>query len=109
MATPITLFNDIPSDFADTPERFYTASASGNGVVIDALTATNNDTVNRSYKAYISADTPTTPLKPFQIVVWGEIDLGAGIVNQVIPAGQSLWIESSEPASIFFTASGRDI
>jgi hypothetical protein len=109
MASIIQLFNDQSNTVADTPEKFYTAAAGGEGVRIDALTASNNSTSNKSYKAYISINTPTSPLKPFQIVVWGEIDLGSGVVNQVIPAGYSLWLESSEASSIFFTASGRSI
>ena len=109
MAVPIQMFNDTANTSADTPQKFYTAAAGGSGVQIDALTATNNSTSNKSYKAYIALTTPTSPLKPFQVVVWGEVDLGTGIVNHVIPAGYSLWIESSAAGSIFFTGSGRTI
>ena len=111
MATPIALFNDTVNTLVDTPQTFYTAPASGNGVLVDAITATNNSTVNASYKIYIgiAGTTPDTPLKPFKIVVWGELDNASGAVNQVIPAGYALWIEASALESIYVTASGREI
>jgi len=43
------------------------------------------------------------------VVVWGEIDLGSGIVNQVIPAGGSLRMEASAAGKIYFTVSGKKV
>ena len=79
-------------------------------MVIESFTATNNSKVNASYKAYIvTADGIEKPLRPFKVVVWGELDLGVGLVNQVIPAGGLLKVESSAIDSIYFTASGREV
>ena len=79
-------------------------------VVIDALTVTNNSVVNASYKAYVKSSSGVlSPQIPFKIVVWGENDLGIGIVNQVIPAGGSLQVESSALNSLYFTVSGREL
>ena len=61
-------------------------------------------------KAYIVAQDGTEqPQIPFKVVVWGENDLGIGIVNQIIPAFGSLKLECSALASIYFTATGREI
>ena len=93
----------------DTVQTAYSAP-SGNAVVIDAFTVTNNSSVNASYKAYIKSVTGVlSPIIPFKIVVWGENDLGVGIVNQVIPAGGTLQVESSALTSLYFTASGRQL
>lgn len=81
-------------------------------VVIESFTAANNSTVNASYKAYIVSDGGTeSPQRPFKVVVWGEIDptMGAGIVNQVIPVGGSLKVQSSALDSIYFTVTGREV
>jgi hypothetical protein len=92
----------------DTPETFFTAGL--NGVVIESFTATNNSSVNASYKAYIVASSGTQqPQIPFKVVVWGENDLGIGIVNQIIPPGGALRLECSALASIYFTVTGREI
>tara|TARA_R110000772_G_scaffold240711_1_gene352961 strand:+ start:43 stop:372 length:330 start_codon:yes stop_codon:yes gene_type:complete len=86
------------------------ASASSKNSVIEAFTATNNSIINASYKAYIVTEGGIEkPLRPFKVVVWGEIDLGMGIVNQVIPAGGVLRVESSAINSIYFTVTGREV
>lgn len=93
----------------NTVETAYT-SPDDFGVVVEAFTATNNSTVNASYKAYIvSASGSESPLIPFKVVVWGTVDLGIGIVNQIIPAGGSLRVESSALNSIQFTVTGREV
>jgi len=93
---------------ADTPQAVFTAT---NPVKIDAFTATNNSTVNASYQAYIvpSGESANNPVIPFEIIVWGENKLGLGLVNQVIPTGGTLQVESSQIDSIYFTISGREI
>lgn len=93
----------------DTPQEAYSAPVDQD-VVIDAFTVTNNSTVNASYKAYVKSPTGVlSPIIPFKVVVWGENDLGVGIVNQVIPAGGSLQVESSALSSLYFTTSGREL
>ena len=91
----------------DTPQTAFTAGSKG--VVIESFTASNTSIINASYKAYIK--TPAGALQPqipFQIVVWGENDLGIGIVNQTVPAGATLMVEASALNSIYFTVTGRD-
>ena len=97
--------NSIP----DTAQVAFTASATQN-VIIDSFTVSNNSKVNASYKAYIKSATGIlTPIIPFKVVVWGENDLGIGIVNQAIPVGGSLQVESSALNSLYFTVSGREV
>ena len=92
----------------DTPEILFTAGTKG--VIIESFTAANNAGVNASYKAYIvEQDGTQQPQIPFKIVVWGENDLGIGVVNQIIPAFGTLKLESSSLNSIYFTATGREI
>ena len=102
------LVNNFVNTLADTPQVAYTATKD---TKIDAFTATNNSSVNASYKAYIvpSAGTAENAIIAFRIVVWGEKDLGIGLVNQILPSGYSLQIESSAVDSIYFTISGREI
>lgn len=111
MSTPIQLVENKTVSAADTPEIIFTDDGTGNGTVIDAFTASNTSAANRSYKAYIvpSGGSASNPQKPFQIVVWGEIDLGSGVVNQVIPASGSLYVEVSAANSIYFTVSGKKV
>lgn len=93
----------------DVPEILYTAPEN-ESVVIDSFTAANVSGVNASYKAYVvSADGDDVPQIPFKIIVWGDNDLGIGIVNQVIPAEGHLKVECSALDSIYFTVSGRTV
>ena len=77
----------------DTPEIIYTA-VNGAPKTIKTFTAANVGEVSGSYKAYIGT-TGTNPIKPYQVIVWEEIDIGAGIVGHTIPASSSLYVESS--------------
>jgi len=93
----------------DAVEVAYT-SPEANSVIIEAFTASNTSSIKASYSAYIQTATGDLhPQIPFRIVVWGENDLGIGIVNQVIPAGATLKIKSSAINSIYFTVTGREI
>ncbi len=110
MTTSIQIVSRATNTAADTPEEIYESPERGEGTIITAFTATNTDTVNRYYRAYIvekdgSVDNPQIK---YRVVVWGELDLGTGIDGQVIPPGGKLYVESSEPNSIFFTVSGRE-
>jgi hypothetical protein len=110
MALPNLLVNSFTNTLSDTPQVAFTSDSSPSvGTIIDSFTASNSSTANKSYKAYIvnSGGVATNPQRPFKIVVWGEIDLGAGIVGQVIPPGGTLQIEQSQAGSIFFTVTGR--
>ena len=103
------LIDNFLNTIVDTVQIAFSAP-SDKDVVIDAFTVTNNSVVNARYTAYVkSAAGVLAPIIPFKIVVWGENDLGIGIVNQVIPAGGSLQVESSALTSLYFTASGREL
>lgn len=101
------IVDNLTVTIVDTPQTLYTAPA-GQDVVIGSFTAANTSAVNASYKAYIvSSAGVEQPQIPFRVVVWGENDLGIGIVNQVIPRGGSLRVECSALDSIYFTATGK--
>ena len=99
------LIGNYTNTAIDTPEIAFSASRD---TIIESFTAANTSSVNASYKAYIvPSGGDLQPQKPFQVVVWGENDLGIGIVNQVIPKGGVLRLESSALNSIYFTVTGR--
>lgn len=102
------LVDNYANTIVDSPQSCYTASAT-NAVVIESFTAANNSGVNASYSAYIKSSVgDEQPQIKNKIVVWGENDLGIGIVNQVIPASGELLIECSAIDSIYITVSGRE-
>ncbi len=103
----LQLSDNFVNNDVDTVEPIFTAGTKG--IVIESFTAANNSVVNASYKAYIKTpDGLLQPQRPFKIVVWGESDLGIGIVNQIIPAGAQLMVEASALNSIYFTVTGRE-
>ena len=106
MATAQILAN-VTNTIIDTPQTLFKSGS--RGVVIESFTAANNSTVDASYKAFIVSTDTEQPQRPFKIVVWGEIDQGIGIVNQVIPPGAELKLETSALDSIYFTATGREV
>lgn len=103
----LQIADNFTNSLVDTVETVFTASSKA--VVIEAFTAANNSAVNASYKAYILSPSTTKPQVPFQIVVWGEIDLGIGVTNQIIPLNASLKVESSALNSIYFTITAREV
>lgn len=104
MASIQILDNYSPTG-VDSIEIAFTATTD---TAIESFTASNVSAVNASYKAYIvSPSENIQPQIPFKVVVWGENDLGIGIVNQVVPKGGTLRIETSAVNSIFFTVTGR--
>ena len=108
MAT-IQITDNLTVTVIDAPQVIASAPV-GQDIVIESFTASNTSLVNASYKAYIvSALGAEQPQIPFKVVVWGENDLGIGIVNQIIPAGGYLKVECSALASIYFTVTGREI
>jgi hypothetical protein len=94
----------------DTPEPAYTNPSSDTAVLIESYTASNTGGVSGDYSAYIttSAESATLPLINKQVVVWGEIDLGIGLVNHCIPPNGKLWIESSD-TNITHTVTGKAV
>lgn len=108
MAT-LQIIDNLTISATDTPQSLYAAPV-GQDVVIESFTASNTSIVNASYKAYIVSSTgDQQPQIPFKVVVWGESDLGIGVVNQVIPGGGALRLECSALDSIYFTVTGREI
>ena len=107
----LLIVDNKSSTVADSPEIFYVSPSTGKGTVINAFTASNTSLVNRDYQAYIVglSGSATNPIRPFKIVVWGEVDLGTGIVNQIIPPGGSLRMESSAIDSIHWTVTGQEL
>ena len=108
MASSILLVNKGVNTLADTAESIYTSPVTGKGTIINAVTAANNATSNKSYKAYIvtADEVAENPQVPFRIILWGDIDLGTGIDGQVIPPGGSLYVECNAANSVYFTVSG---
>ena len=103
------IVDNFVNSIIDTVQTAYTAP-SGKNVVIESVSAANNSAVNASYSAYIvSGGGVEKPQIPFKIVVWGEVDLGIGLVGQVIPASGELRVESSAINSIYFTVTGREV
>ncbi len=106
MAT-IQIADNAVNTSVDTPQVIFTAGSVG--VTIESFTASNTSAVNASYKAYIKTIAgPLQPQRPFKVVVWGESDLGIGVVNQLIPANAQLLVEASATSSIYFTVTGRE-
>jgi hypothetical protein len=110
--TDKVLVNNAKSTSADTVEIFFTSDSNESGTIITAFSAINATNVNASYIAYIYDSASTTdsqnPAIPLTKVVRKRFDLGASIINQVIPAGGTLRMESSAANSISFRVSGRD-
>ncbi len=106
--TDVVLVNSAKNTLTDTIEVFYTSPLADKGTIITAYVASNNSGVNASYKAYIfdATGTPLEALTPTQVVVRKKIDLGPAVINQLIPAGGTLRMESSALNSIVFRVSG---
>lgn len=99
------------STAANTIEIFYTSPATSDGTIITAWTATNNTNSNRIYKAYIfnSSGVVLQAIIPQKIIVRDRFDLGSGIVNQLIPPGGTIRIETDLANSIVFRISGNEL
>jgi len=94
----------------DSQQTLYASPPTGAGTRIDSFTAANTGGINASYAAYIdNGISDNKPIIPFRIVVWGESDLGIGLVNQTIPPGGTLKVESSSVGDIYFTVSGVEL
>ena len=101
---------NFKNTITDSQQTLYTSPSTGAGTRIDSFTAANTGGINASYAAYIdNGISDNAPIIPFNIVVWGESDLGIGLVNQVVPPGASIKVESSLLSGIYFTVSGVEL
>lgn len=109
MTDKVLVFNES-SGFPDTIEQFYLSPTSGLGTKIKAFTVANSTESSKSYKAYIysSAGTLVSPIVPLSIVVRDKTDFAPSALNQVIPAGGTLRIESSDSSSLNFYVTGQE-
>ena len=105
------LVNSVQNTLNNTIQSFYTSPATAGGTLITAFTATNDNGSNASYKAYIFDATGVTKLAviPQTIVVRKKASLGSPIVNQFIPPGGSLRMESSTALELVFRVSGKEL
>lgn len=111
MAINVVLVNSEQSNVANTIEIFYTSPPTGEGTIITAFTATNNTGSNRTYKAYIFDSTGAVlpAVAPLRIIIRNRFDLGSGVINQFIPPGGTLRMESDLASSIVFRVSGKEL
>ncbi len=110
MATTV-LVNSTASSLANTVQSFYTSPAGGGGTIITAFTATNNTGANASFRAYIfdSSGAILGAVLPLKVVIRNRFDPGNAIVNQVIPAGGSLQMETNIIGAIDFRVTGNEL
>ena len=107
--TNVRLFENVQTVAANTIESIYTSPISGKGTLITNITASNDTAITRSYKAYLSSTTPTLATVPVRILIAAETDIPPELSGQFLPAGVSIWVETSAATSISFTGSGREI
>jgi len=113
MAADKLLVDAFVTSNPSTIEVMYTSpsNSSAGGTLIKAFTASNITGINASYVAYIvgtSGDT-SQPDIPFQVVTRFKSDLAAAIVNQIIPKGGTLRVETSAAGAITFRVSGIEL
>ena len=110
MAEDVVMVNSVKNTNSDTIELFYTSPPSGAGTIISAFTSANSSGANQSFKAYIfdASELLLDAVIPTQIVIRNRTNLGASIVNQLIPPGGTLRMESSNAPSLSFRVTGRE-
>ena len=110
MATTVFV-NSVPNSLANTVQSFYNAPAGGGGAIITAFTATNNTGANASFRAYIfdSSGGILGAVLPLSVVIRNRFNPGNAIVNQVIPAGGSLRMETNIIGAIDFRVTGNEL
>ena len=98
------------SGSVDTIESFYTSPGTGLGTRINAFTATNDTESSKSYKAYIydASGDPVQTIIPLTEIARDRADYGSSAINQVIPAGGTLRMESSAIAGVNFYVTGLE-
>ena len=87
-------FNDV----VDAVESFYTPDED---TIIETFTASNNTEVTQDYDAYLGST--VSAIVPRQYIVRDKNHLGAGIVGQVLKAGEDLNLRSSGGISFYVT------
>jgi hypothetical protein len=109
MAIRAIVFNE-KSTLPYTVESFYQSPSNGNGTKIVAFTASNDTGSSKYYRAYIYSDAGqlVSSVIPLTIVVKDRADNGPTIINQVIPAGGTLRLLSSEADSLNFYVTGNE-
>ena len=110
MATTVFV-NSSSNTLANTIQPFYTAPSGGGGAIITAFTATNNTGANASYRAYIYGPSQSGlgAVLPLKVVIRNRFDPGNAIVNQVIPAGGTLQMETNIIGAIDFRVTGNEL
>lgn len=110
MATTVFV-NSASNLLANTIQSFYIAPAGGGGAIITAFTATNNTGANASYRAYIfdKSGVILGAVLPLKVVIRNRFDPGNAIVNQVIPEGGSLQMETNIIGAIDFRVTGNEL
>lgn len=95
---------------ADTIESFYISPSQGAGTVVAAFTASNDTTSSKTYKAYIFnvAGDLVSSVIPQTIVVRDRASTGPSIIDQLIPAGGTLRVESSSADGLNFFVTGTE-
>jgi len=107
MSNEFTLIADAQSTVSATLEVMYTALEA---TLITKFTATNDTTVNRSYRVYIYDASPDVlrSVVPTKFVIANRgYDLAPSVVGHVVPKGGSIVIECSEASSLTFRATGK--
>lgn len=92
-----------------TPETVYTSPAAGQGTRITALTAYNKSVTTESYTAYIAPDaTAATSSEAVvnQAVTTLKSDVPLEALNQIIPPGGTLQVDTSAAGAFTFQVSG---
>lgn len=109
--TTLVLVNSEQTSVANTIEDFYTSPSDSAGTIITAFTATNNTGSNRTYKAYIfdSSGVALPAVSPLKIIIRNRFDLGSSIINQIIPAGGTLRMETDQANTIAFRVTGKEL
>ena len=108
--TDKVLVENASNTAPDTPEVFYTSPSTGLGTRVKVFSAVNDGITSYSYKAYIynSSGSVVKAVIPQTIVVLDRGDNGFLVINQVIPAGGTLRMETSEADQLNFYVTGLD-
>jgi hypothetical protein len=105
MASIVTIIDGVQPTVT-TAVNAYTAPSSSAGVRIVSFAATLA-TGTETYDAYIGTSaTAVTQVIAGKSITGPNEDLGSALINQIIPAGQSLFVKVSTGTTITFRCSG---
>jgi hypothetical protein len=107
MADKVLVFN-AKNSAADTIEDLYLSPSTGAGTKVKVFSATNILESSVDYSAYIYSSTGSLQdtVVPQTTVVRDRGDYGSLIIGQVIPAGGTLRVKSSQIKGINFYITG---